>query len=270
MPSISSSKQGESSDQWRTYEEFAPGIDTYRKPNVDLSGTAINLTLDDDTTVDLAFEHGEVVWSAHGTFDIPDDTRDPYDAVAVRDDIIYCNLPLRSRERASYTFVFSTTTHRALAVHSFITDRETDNDTRVQQNFWGAVTGNGMPTGDVPGASRDLIGMRNLYRYSPEHLYEHIYVSSQRYAWQNLQGVQRGHGDMDLCTVWKFEHGIYLFCFREFRIAVASVWLHDLGYELTTTGNFLGLNAEGESEHSRAGGYIYPLGSVRYPDVQPI
>lgn len=271
MPSISSGKQGESSQQWRTYDEFAAGIDTYRKPNIDLAGTSLRLTLEDNTTVDLAFLDGDrVVWGAHGEFDIPDGTSDPYDAVAVRDDIIFVNLPLESRERESYTFVYSQTTHQALAAHSFITEHETEADTRVQQSFWAAVTDQGVPNGEVPGPSRDLIGLRNIYRYSPEHLYEHIYVSSQRYAWQNLQGVQRGHGDMDLSTVWKFEHGVYLFCFREFRIAVASVWLHDLGYNLTTTGVFLGLNGEGDSEHSRAGGYVYPLGSVRYPDVQPV
>ena len=118
--------------------------------------------------------------------------------------------------------------------------------------------------------SRDLIGKRNLYRYSPHHLYEHVYISSERYAWQCVQGVQRGHGDMDMSTVWKFADGLYLFCFREFRIAVASVWLHDLGYQLMTTGVFLGINGDGEAEHSRAGGHIYPIGSVDYPDVQPV
>jgi len=51
---------------------------------------------------------------------------------------------------------------------------------------------------------------------------------------------------------------------------VASVWLHDLGYQLRTTGIFLGLNGAGEAEHSRAGGHIYPLGTVAYPDVQPV
>ncbi|WP_228709427.1 MoaF C-terminal domain-containing protein [Amycolatopsis keratiniphila] len=141
---------------------------------------------------------------------------------------------------------------------------------RVSQTFWSGTTDAGTPTGEVPGPSRDLIGKRNVYRYSPEHLYEHVYVSSQRYAWQCLEGVQRGHGDMDLSTVWKFQDGLYLFCFREFRIAVASVWLHDLGYALKTTGVFLGLTGDGRSEHSRAGGHIYPLGAVAYPDAQPV
>ena len=170
---------------------------------------------------------------------------DPYDAVAVRDDVVFVNLPLESRERTALTLVFSTRTHRAIVIRSHIEAEAVEGTPQVTQQFGAATTGAGAPSGEVPAASRDLIGKRNLYRYSPEHLYEHVYLSSQRYGWQCLEGVQRGHGDIDLSTVWKFDDGLYLFCFREFRIAVASVWLHDLGYQLRTTGIFLGLNGSG-------------------------
>lgn len=252
-------------DAWRTYDEFAAGIDTYRLPNTLLAGTALTLTLDDDTTLALRFDADAVTWSgfdASGT--------DPYDAVRAREDIVFVNIPLESREREAITIVFSTTTHRATVVRSRIAAEAVEGTPQVGQDFWAATTDAGPASGEVPGPSRDLIGKRNVYRYSPQHLYEHVYVSSQRYAWQCLEGVQRGHGDMDLSTVWKFADGLYLFCFREFRIAVASVWLHDLGYQLMTTGIFLGLNGDGQAEHSRGGGHIYPLGSVAYPDAQPV
>lgn len=257
-------------DEWRTYDEFAAGIDTYRLPGVDLAGTRLGLTLNDGTAITLDFEGDSVVWEANGAVTAAAGTRDPYDAVMVRENVVFVNLPLASVERESLTVVYSTTTHRAAVVLSAIGDEEVEGTPRVRQTFWSGVTDAGEPSGTEPGPSRDLIGKRNLYRYSPEHLYEHVYMSSQRYAWQCLEGVQRGHGDMDLSTVWKFDHGLYLFCFREFRIAVASVWLHDLGYQLKTTGIFLGLNGEGQSEHSRAGGHIYPVGSVDYPDAQPV
>ncbi|AMB59340.1 MoaF C-terminal domain-containing protein [Microterricola viridarii] len=256
-------------DEWRSYDEFAAGIDTFRLPNVSLDGSSIRLTLDDGGTLALDFGTDTVRWSADGTLSATESI-DPYDAVAVRENVVFVNLPLSSRERESLTIVYSTTTHRAVVTHSQIGEEEVEAAPRVSQSFWSAVTDGGTPSGEVPGPSRDLIGKRNIYRYSPEHLYEHVYVSSQRYAWQCLEGVQRGHGDMDLSTVWKFDDGLYLFCFREFRIAVASVWLHDLGYQLMTTGVFLGLNGAGESEHSRGGGHIYPLGSVAYPDAQPV
>lgn len=252
-------------DEWRTYDQFAAGIDTFRLPNITLGDTSLTLTLDDDTTLALRFDDDTVAWEGFGTAG-----RDPYDAVAVRTDVRFVNIPLESREREAITVVYSTTTHRATVVRSRIAAEATAGTPQVGQEFWAAVTDAGPATGEVPGASRDLIGKRNLYRYSPFHLYEHVYVSSQRYAWQCLEGVQRGHGDMDLSTVWKFADGLYLFCFREFRIAVASVWLHDLGYQLMTTGVFLGLNGDGASEHSRGGGHIYPLGAVAYPDAQPI
>ena len=255
-------------DEWRTYDEFAAGIDTYRLPGTDLAGVSLSITLDDGTALHLDFDDATVRWAATGGYEASG--TDPYDAVAVRDDVIFVNLPLTSRERESLTVVYSTTSHRALAVLSRIGAEDVAGTPRVTQQFWSGTTDGGEPTGEAPAPSRDLIGKRNIYRYSPSHLYEHVYVSSQRYAWQCLEGVQRGHGDMDLSTVWRFAPGLYLFCFREFRIAVASVWLHDLGYQLRTTGIFLGLNGAGESEHSRAGGHIYPLGSVAYPDAQPV
>jgi hypothetical protein len=263
-------QQDPAAEEWRTYDEFAAGIDAYRLPNTNLDGQTLGLTLEDGSTLSLAFDDGHVTWSARGAISAAGGARDPYDAVAVREDVIFLNLPLTSREREAVTIVYSTSSHRALVTYSVIGETDVEGTPRVGQTFYPAVTDRGPATGNVPAPSRDLVGMRNLYRYSPNHLYEHVYISSQRYAWQNLEGVQRGHGDMDLSTVWKFDDGLYLFCFREFRIAVASVWLHDLGYQLKTTGIFLGINGQGESEHSRAGGDIYPLGTVRYPDAQPV
>lgn len=256
-------------DEWRTYDEFAAGIDTYRLPDASLAGHQVSISLDGGTSLRLAFEESTVTWSATGELDAPEAV-DPYEAVAVRDDVTYVNLPLTSQERTAVTVVYSLRTRRALAVLSRIGEQAVEGVPQVTQDFWAGTVDGGEASGEAPGPSRDLIGKRNVYRYSPHHLYEHVYLSSQRYSWQCLEGVQRGHGDTDLSTVWKFEHGIYLFCFREFRIAVASVWLHDLGYQLRTTGSFLGLTGTGSAEHSRAGGHIYPLGSITYPDAQPV
>lgn len=258
-------------DEWKTYDDFALGIDTYRKPNVSLAGAFLSITYGGSSAIDLHFlDSQQVEWSASGAIVAAAGTTDPYDAVEVREGVFFINLPLTSRDRESITIVFSRSTNRAIVAYSVIAPEKIEGTPQVTQEFWAGTTNEGSASGEVPHESRDLIGMRNVYRYSPNHLYEHVYISSQRYAWQCLQGAQFGHGDMDLSTVWKLDHGLYLFCFREFRISVASVWLHDLGYGLNTTGIFLGISAEGESMHSRAGGYIYPLGTVRYPDAQPI
>lgn len=258
-------------DEWRTYDQFAAGIDTYRLPGTHLAGQRLRLSLEDDSEITLEFARdGTVSWQASGLIDTPAPATDPYDAIAVREDAHYIHLPLASHSGQAITIIYSTRTHRAIVIHTYVRPIVDDGQPQIGQSFFAAVTDGGTPTGEVPGPSRELIGKRNIYRYSPQHLYEHVYLSSQRYSWQCLQGVQRGHGDTDLSTVWRFEHGLYLFCFREFRIAVASIWLHDFGYQLRTTGNFLGLDGEGKPEHSKAGGYIYPLGTIEYPDVQPV
>lgn len=257
-------------DEWRTYDEFAAGIDTYRLPDADLTGAKFSLDFDNGSHLQLEFfDARRVRWESSGAIGAPS-SEDPYEAVLVRSDVTFVNLPFTSRERESLTLVLSSATQRVVAVHSVIQADATQEVPQVSQGFWAGVVAGGTPSGEVPAPSRDLIGRRAVYRYSPEHLYEHVYLSSERYAWQCIQGVQRGHGDVDMSTVWKFDDGLYLFCFREFKIAVASVWLHDLGYQLMTTGNFLGLNGEGNAEHSRAGGHIYPLGSAAYPDIQPV
>ncbi|MCS5498345.1 molybdenum cofactor biosynthesis F family protein [Cnuibacter physcomitrellae] len=257
-------------DEWRSYDEFAAGIDTYRLPNADLTGTSVSLTFASELAITLDFVDADTVtWTAEGVL-AGERVSDPYDAVQVRPDVTFVSLPFTSRERQALTLVFSTSTGRALAALSTIQPEAEEDIPQVSQEFWSGVVDGIEASGEAPGPSRDLIGKRNVYRYSPFHLYEHTYMSSQRYMWQCIQGVQRGHGDVDMSTVWKFDDGLYLFCFREFKIAVASVWLHDLGYALRTTGIFLGLNGAGAAEHSRAGGHIYPLGAISYPDVQPI
>lgn len=258
-------------DEWKTYDDFALGIDTFRRPNVDFSGQSLVINYDAKGVIELDFvDASTVTWAASGAIVAAAGTSDPYDAVSTREGVYFLNLPLTSREREAITIVYSTHTSRAIVAHSVIQPEKIEGTPQVTQEFYAGTIEGGTISGDEPGPSRDLIGMRNIYRYSPNHLYEHVYVSSERYAWQCLEGAQRGHGDMDLSTVWKLDEGLYLFCFREFRISVASVWLHDLGYGLNTTGIFLGISAAGESMHSTAGGYIYPLGTVRYPDAQPV
>lgn len=258
------------SDKWLTYDDFADVLADFRLPGGDLTGHALAFTLSDGSSLQLAFESSDrVIWSATGELAAVSDS-DPYDAVQVREGVWFVNLPLTSRERESVTVIYSTKTNRAIVAHSVIDAEPHEDVPQVAQRFWSAVIAGAEVTGDEPSPTRDLIGRRAVYRYSPSHLYEHVYMSSERYMWQCLQGEQRGHGDVDLATMWKFDTGLYLFCFREFKIPVASVWLHDLSYQLRTTGIFLGLNTDGDTEHARGGGYVYPLGAVVYPDVQPI
>ncbi|MDR2998982.1 MAG: MoaF N-terminal domain-containing protein, partial [Microbacterium sp.] len=82
-------------DEWRTYDDFAAGIDTYRLPNISLAGDRIALALEGGGTLSLAFNEDAVSWSASGAVDETGAT-DPYDAVSVRADVVFVHLPLTS------------------------------------------------------------------------------------------------------------------------------------------------------------------------------
>jgi hypothetical protein len=258
---------------WKTYDDFALGIDTNRLPAEDLTGTSLRVRTDSglDLECDFADAH-EVRWRATGVAGWEGASGvDPYDAVAVREEALFLDLPLRSRPREALTVISSHRTRRALVVASAIAPEPVPGEPQVGQHFWPGVVGDGEPeTGSpTPAPTRDLIGHRFLHRYSPNHLYEHVYLNSERYCWQCLEGVQRGHGDVDLTSTYKFDEDLYVFAFREFRIAVASVFFYDMR-ELTSTGRFLGLTGDGQAEHTRSGARIMPLGEVEYPDAQPI
>jgi hypothetical protein len=258
-------------DSWRTYDESVPGMETFRIPSTDLAGQSLTVSTGDGETLSVEFrEDGLASWSADGVLADATGGVDAYDAVAVREDVFFVNLAFTSVDREAVSIAYSTATRRAVIIRSVISAEKNPELPRVEQSFFAATVGGGEATGEVPGPTRELIGHRKLYRYSPSHLYEHVYLSSERYVWQCIQGVQRGHGAVDMATHWKLGEGLYVFCFREFKIDMCSVFLLDLGYELTTTGIFLGLNSKGVTEHTKAGGHVYPLGAVSYPDIQPL
>ncbi|PXX49173.1 MoaF C-terminal domain-containing protein [Aquitalea magnusonii] len=85
----------------------------------------------------------------------------------------------------------------------------------------------------------ELLGLRNLYRYSPTECYEHIYLNSHFYTWQCLQGVEQGLADVDRCHYFKLDHELYLFVWREKIIPTLGVVLIDL-QQLKTDGKIFG------------------------------
>ncbi|MEV4400035.1 MoaF C-terminal domain-containing protein [Nonomuraea sp. NPDC049607] len=243
---------------WKNMDDFAPGIATNRLPaTYALAGTEVDLTFDDGSKTSLAFASRYKVHADGGP-------AEAYEAVAMREDLFYVGRAHTGRPREYTVTVLHTTTGRALRVVSVIAPEPVPGQPRVSQTFTPGVIEGREVTGEPPAPTRELIGRRALYRYSPEHLYEHVYLSSERYAWQCLAGAQRGHGDVDLSTAWKIADDLYVFTFREFRIPVAATWLYDWT-ALRTVGTFFGLSGEGEIHHSPGGAYIEPLGQVTYP-----
>jgi MoaF C-terminal domain/MoaF N-terminal domain len=253
-------------DDWKGMDDFARGIDGNRAPRTAvLAGTGVSVQADGGGRRDLVFLSADRVrWS-----DGDRGGEDWYEAIEVRPGVFFVTLTYAEAPLEASVLVVDRGRGRTLTVDSHIAAEPTPGRPRVSQTFRPGTVAGTPPLGAPAAATRDLIGWRALYRYSPDHLYEHIYLSSERYAWQCLVGEQRGHGDVDLATTWSLGAGLYVFTFREFLIPVAATWLYDLS-AMRTTGVFFGLGAAGAAQCAPGGAIITELGRVRYPDEQPI
>lgn len=256
---------------WKTYDQFALGIATNRLPPTDaLAGQTLVLALPDfqltlrphaGHTLDWQEEGGRDREGGHGDHG----EGDWYEAIEVAPHAFFLDITQASRPTEALTVVLNTRTRRVLAIRCRIVGaQEAAGQPRVPQDFWVGTLQGGVATGPVPHATRDLIGLRTWQTYSPNHTYEHTYLSAERYAWQCLVGVQRGHGDVDLASYWKFDEQQYLFTFREFLIPVASVFFFDFAAG-RSTGKFLGVTGAGDVANNPAGAFMRKASQTVYP-----
>ncbi|MEP6720282.1 MAG: MoaF C-terminal domain-containing protein [Variovorax sp.] len=250
---------------WKTYDQFALGIATNRLPPTDvLAGQTLVLALPGfQLTLQPRSQHA-LDWREHGARGGHGEG-DWYEAVEIAPDTFFLDITQASRPTEALTVVLNTHTRRVLAIRCrIIGTEEAAGQPRVPQDFWVGTLEGRAATGLVPHATRDLIGLRTWQTYSPNHTYEHTYLSAERYAWQCLVGVQRGHGDVDLASYWKFDNDQYLFTFREFLIPVASVFLFDFASG-RSTGKFLGITGTGEVANNPAGAFMRKASMTFYP-----
>ncbi|QTO00158.1 MoaF N-terminal domain-containing protein [Brucella sp. 458] len=257
----------ENPKDWKTYDQFAYGIDTNRLPASDaLAGTKHAVRFDDGRELSLEFSKDMVSWkdaSGSGT--------DAVEVVEVAPDTYFVEIIFAAKPLEAETLILNLSSRRALSILSVVRAKEeTVGEPQVGQIFRPGVIAGGEPSGMVPEETRDLIGLRAHFTYSPNHVYEHTYLSSKRYAWQCLVGVQRGHGDVDLATTYKFAEGQYVFTFREFKIPVASTFFYNFA-DMRSTGKFLGINGQGAIQNSPAGAFIRKASVTFYhPGQEPV
>ncbi|ARM92137.1 molybdenum cofactor biosynthesis protein F (plasmid) [Rhizobium sp. CIAT894] len=257
----------ENPKDWKTYDEFAYGIDTNRLPATDvLAGASHKIVFADGRSLELSFAKSEVKWS-----DGKDGATDKAEVIEVAPKAYFVEVVFAGRPREAETLILNIETRRALSIYSIVRDaKDAVGEPQVAQIFRPGVIEGGAASGPVPHESRDLIGLRAHFTYSPNHVYEHTYLSSQRYAWQCLVGVQRGHGDVDLATTYKFDENLYIFTFREFKIPVASTFFYNFN-DMRSTGKFLGITGDGRIQNSPAGAFIRKASMTYYlPGQEPV
>lgn len=247
---------------WKHFDDFAAGIATNRLAATNaLVGRRFRIALRNGRNISLFFApEDKVEWSEGG-----EAGTDWYEAVLVAPEVFFINMTLATRPNEDEAFVVNVRTSRVLSVRERVREAaEAPGEPRVAQVYTPGLLGEGAPAGGAePAPTRDLIGLTSHYEYSPQHVYEHVYLSSERYAWQNLAGVQRGHGDVDMATTYKFDDNQYVFGFREFIIPVASIFFYNFD-DMRSTGKFLGVTSQGAIANKPAGAFIRTKSRTTY------
>ena len=151
--------------------------------------------------------------------------RAPWRATALRPDILFIDFLDPERDNASISAVCNLTQRNATLVYGQLPDEAAarlDAFSRVEQGLpLTAVEARFVfarldaQPGPLPGFTTALVGMRNQYTYSPTERYEHIYLNDNFYAWQCLDGVEKGLADVDRCHYVQVAEDLYLFVWQE-------------------------------------------------------
>jgi hypothetical protein len=251
------------------YEDYASEMATHRLPQTTaLVNESLRITLDSGTSFALDFlDRNQVSWQnddENGT--------DWCEVVEVAPQTYFIDLTFAQKPRESQTFVVNFQTRHVLAVRTTMREGDVGKEPRAVHEVSPGVLGDPAipPTGRKPAPTRDLIGLRGLYAYSPRQCFEHIYLNSKRYAWQCIAGPLRGEGDVDLATVYKFDDNQYVFAFREFGLPVSTVFFYNWD-QMKSTGKFFAIGEDGAIANTPAGALITKLSMAFYPpDTQPI
>lgn len=247
---------------WLPLDGLAPGFDANKgQPSGALAGRTVRVA--GDVRTEYRFTGGTVDLNLDEHWR----TEVRYEAFDIAEGLVYAQFQRADDPMTAVSLILDGATGHALTVHTTIGDPQPGR-TRVRQRF---VTGRieGLPAdGDAPAVSGALIGRRALWVYSPEHAYEHVYLSPDWYSWQCLAGPERGLADTDEVTVYRLRPEIYVFTWREKVIPCAAVTVadHRDPYRLRSSGALFGLDESGRTPvHFTFGAHGRLLGAVRYP-----
>jgi len=252
-----------------TYEDYASKLAVNRLPQTNaLVNQSLKITLASGQSFELEFaDRNKVIWESGD-----EDGTDWCEVVEVAPQTYFIDLTFSHQPWQSQTFIVNVQTRQVLAIRTIMREGDVGKEPRAVHEFWPGVLGDPTipPTGRKPGPTRDLIGLRALYDYGPEQIMEHIYLSSERYAWQGIIGPLRGQGDVDLSTVYKFDDNQYIFTFREFGLPVSTVFFYNWD-QMRLTGKFFAIDDDGAIANTPAGAIIVKLSMAFYPpDLQPV
>jgi hypothetical protein len=211
-----------------------PNLAQYRLPATDqLVGEEFLLEFTGGDTLSISFPQPGAVrarWrDGHGGLG-------PYEAVAVRPGVFLIIPEVREPATDGLAVVVDRL-GPVLAVVQHRLPRPGRDGTVVENVYLpGRLAGTGA---EPPSPTLDLLGRWHRYRYSDANLYEHIYLSSDRFCSHNLATENTpGRADCHPVDHWRLADGLYLIAWRERGSGAAMTVIEDL-QSLRITGSVL-------------------------------
>jgi hypothetical protein len=222
-------------------------------PVADLAGRTLNLHFENGWVIEHAFTDGErLTWRITAGEGEASQGEERYVATRPREDIYFVDFIKRGERATSVSLVLDLKRRSFIAVIGQLPTAEesmTPFITRIAQGkeltavnatfLRGSIDVPLTPDQPLPEVTRDLLGKRVEYIYSPFEKYEHIYLNDNYYAWRCLAGSEKGLADTDACHYYKIADNLYLFVWREKIVPTLGIVMVDLN-ALKTTGKIVG------------------------------
>ena len=235
----------------------------------------------------MNFEHGWTIrhdfasesllnWSRLQNGQTVEESHERYSATRPRDGIYFVDF-VKSAERAtSVSLVLNLQDQTFLAIigqlpvaeesltpfiHRIAQDKEL---TAVTATFLpGTIDRPFDANAPLPNVTRELLGKRVAYTYSPLEKYEHVYLNDKYYAWRCISGSEKGLADTDACHYYKIADQLYLFVWREKIVPTLGIVMVNLE-AMKTTGKIMGYenNDFGKVRNFGVGAYAQVLSVI--------
>jgi hypothetical protein len=193
------------SEQFDNHDEYRP------ETTAELVGRKLSLHFGGDLIIEVTFETADKLsWSSSADIDGENGGAETYEAVQLRAGVL---LVVIARLNSGISL---------LAIADLNDNRVLLNLTRLLP--WGDApeeetryiqAGIDGPLGTAFEPTTELVGKRVHHRYSSTHAFEHIYLNAHTYAYQGLEGPEKGVADVDLTDAFKLADDLYLFSWHE-------------------------------------------------------
>jgi hypothetical protein len=247
-------------EQFRNHDEFRP------EPTAELAGLSLVLQFASGIPVEVEIDGPTSLrWRTPSPTPWGSAGAEHYEAARVRDGI-FAATTARLEENTSALIIVDLPGARALVnMTSFerVDGTMTEGTSVSQAGINGPLAAPFQPT-------TELVGKRVAHRYSATHVFEHIYLNPNTYAFQGLAGPEAGVADVDRADYWKLGDQLYLFSWHERAQPFNGAVVIDLAAG-QATGRLVGWDETGrQTLQVRTGSIATLLSTTTYESVSAV